>query len=413
MQRFARAMTVTELTRRIKSELEEQFPAVVVEGELSNVRPSSAGHVYFTLKDDDAALSGVLFRGRAGGLTFTPEDGQQVVAHGSISVYAKRGTYQIIVERLELAGIGRILAMLEARKQALAAEGLFDAARKRRLPLLPRRIALVTSPTGAALRDIIQVLGRRNAGVEIVVCPVAVQGEQAAGQIARMLRIASTHRLGDVIIVGRGGGSIEDLLPFSDEQVVRAIAASEVPVISAVGHEIDWALSDYAADLRAPTPSAAAELVAASREDLLGRVHELGRSIVGSFLERYRRGRLLMRQFSPQELHRSYWMLAQPTLQEVDRLRDELVDAMAERVKDVGHRLEIASRELASVSPAKIVERGYAIVRSTDGTIVTDASRLLPADRLGIELRRGSVDATVERIRDGGTREARRNREEL
>ncbi len=398
----SRPVTVSELTRRIKSHLEEAFPFVVVEGELSNVRPSSAGHLYFTLKDDDAALSGVLFRGRAGGLTFTPEDGQQVVAHGSISVYARRGAYQIIVERLELAGVGRILAMLEERKRALAAEGLFDESRKRRLPLLPRRIALVTSPTGAALRDILQVIGRRNAGVDLVVCPAAVQGDQAAGQIARMVEIAGLHRLGDVVIVGRGGGSLEDLLPFSDERVVRAIAACEVPVISAVGHEIDWALSDYAADLRAPTPSAAAELVAASREELVVRVRELGRSIVGRFLERYRHARLLMRQFSARELHRSYWMVAQPTIQEIDRLREELADAMSDRLSSDRHRLELARRELASVSPAKIVERGYAIARDADGAIVTDASRLRPKDALHVTLRAGSVDTRVERTRDGG-----------
>ncbi len=402
MPNGSRPVTVSELTRRIKSHLEERFPFVAVEGELSNVRPSSAGHLYFTLKDDDAALSAVLFRGRAGGLAFTPEDGQQVVAHGNISVYARRGAYQIIVERLELAGVGRILAMLEERKRALAAEGLFDESRKRRLPVLPRRIALVTSPTGAALRDILQVIGRRNAGVDLVICPAAVQGDRAAEQIARMVEIAGVHRLGDVVIVGRGGGSLEDLLPFSDERVVRAIAACEVPVISAVGHEIDWALSDYAADLRAPTPSAAAELVAASREELVVRVRELGRSIVGRFLERYRHARLLMRQFSARELYRSYLMVAQPTIQEIDRLREELADAMSDRLSSDRHRLEIARRELASVSPAKIVERGYAIARDAGGTIVTDASRLRPEDALHVTLRTGSVDTKVERIRDGG-----------
>ncbi len=396
------ALTVSELTRRIKSHLEERFPFVAVEGELSNVRPSSAGHLYFTLKDDEAALSGVLFRGRSGGLAFTPEDGQQVIAHGSISVYARRGAYQIIVERLELAGVGRILAMLEERKRALAAEGLFDESRKRRLPLLPRRIAVVTSPTGAALRDILQVIGRRNAGVDLVVCPAAVQGEQAAAQLASMIRIAGMHRLGDVVIVGRGGGSLEDLLPFSDERVVRAIAACEVPVISAVGHEIDWALSDYAADLRAPTPSAAAELVAASREELASRVRELGRSVVTRFLERYRHARLLMRQFSAQELHRSYWMVAQPTIQEIDRLREELAGSMSDRLSQERHRLEIARRELASVSPAKVVERGYAIVRDGDGAIVTETAGLRPNDALHLTLRKGAVDTRVERIRDGG-----------
>ena len=398
-------MTVSQITRRVKERLELSFPSVAVEGELSNVRASSTGHLYFTLKDDDASISGVLFRGRSRGVSFTPEDGQQVVVYGGISVYARRGTYQIIVERMELAGVGRILAMLEERKKRLAAEGLFDEGRKRRLPVLPERIAIVSSPTGAALRDIMQVLGRRNAGVDVVVCPTPVQGEQAAPRIAKMLRIASLHRLGDVIIVGRGGGSLEDLLPFSDETVVRAIAQSEVPVISAVGHEIDWALSDFAADARAPTPSAAAELVAASREELAGRVVELGRSIVNRFLERYRHAKLLMRQFSPEELHRSYWMLAQPTLQEFDRLRDELGEAMDSRVSEARHRLHVASRELASVSPHRIVQRGYAIVRGSDGSILVDAGQVVAGDALSVEVRHGSVDATVEATHTGDTNE--------
>lgn len=392
----ARPLTVGEVTRRIKDQLESGFPYLAVEGELSNVRPSSTGHLYFTLKDEEASLSAVLFRGRATGVTFTPEDGQQVVIYGGISVYAKRGAYQIIVERMELAGVGRILAMLEARKQSLASEGLFDADRKRRLPLLPQRIAVVTSPTGAALRDILNVLGRRNAGIDVVVCPTPVQGETAAPRIARMLSIASRHRLGDVIIVTRGGGSIEDLLPFSDEAVVRAVAESEVPVISAVGHEIDWALTDYAADLRAPTPSAAAVVVAASREELLGRVRELGRSIVLRFVDQFRRARLLMRTFGPEDLRRSYLILAQPTLLEFDRLRDEIADGMEDRVRSARHRLELASRELASVSPMKIVERGYAIVRDVHGAIVTDARSVDTGERIGITLRRGAMRALVE-----------------
>lgn len=394
-----RPLTVSEITRQIKNQLEARFPRVAVEGELSNVRPSSTGHLYFTLKDDNSSLSAVLFRGRAGGLTFAPEDGQQVVVYGSIGVYAKRGTYQVIVERMELAGIGRILAMLEERKQRLAAEGLFDAERKRRLPLLPKTIAVITSPTGAALRDIMQVLGRRSAGVDVVICPTPVQGERAAERIATMLRIASTHRLGDVIIIGRGGGSLEDLLPFSEEVVVRAVAESDVPVISAVGHEIDWALCDFAADMRAPTPSAAAEVVAASREELLGRVHELGRGIVRAFLNRYRHSKLLLRQFSPEELHRSYWMLAQPTLQEFDRLREELGEAMETLLERARHRLELATRELASVSPLKIVRRGYAIARDGAGRILTDASAVQPSDEISVQLRTGAVDATVDRTR--------------
>ncbi len=394
--RRAVTLTVAELTQRIKNELEERFPFVAVEGELSNVRPSSTGHLYFTLKDDDAAISAVIFRGRASALSFDPADGQSVIAYGSVGVYAKRGTYQIIVERMELAGIGRILAMIEERKQRLAAEGLFDADRKKPLPLVPERVAIVTSPTGAALRDILQVLARRNAGLHATVCPTPVQGDDAAATIARMIGIAATHRLGDVVIVARGGGSIEDLLPFSDEAVVRAIAACDVPVISAVGHEIDWTLSDFAADLRAPTPSAAAELVSASRMELAARVLQLGSAIAASFVERVRRARLLLRQFSPEELHRSYWMIAQPVVQEFDRLRDELSDAMVERISDVRHRLTVATERLESLSPYSVLARGYSIARDATGVVVTDASTVAVGDTMSVELHRGKIVADVK-----------------
>ncbi len=266
-----RPLSVSALTALVKELLEESLPSVLVEGEISNCRPASSGHLYFTLKDKGAMLQAVMFRYRSKVTGFEPVDGALARARGNITVYAARGQYQMIVERLERAGEGDILAMLEDRKRALAAEGLFDESRKRALPRFPSRVAIVTSPTGAAIRDILNVLKRRNAGMDLVVLPTAVQGEAAAAQIASQIAAANRLSLGDVLIVGRGGGSIEDLLPFSDELVVRAIAASRIPVISAVGHEIDWALSDFAADLRAPTPSAAAELVSESRIALSAR----------------------------------------------------------------------------------------------------------------------------------------------
>ncbi len=394
--RSAPPLTVTELTQQIKTRLEAQFPFLNVEGELSNVRPSSTGHLYFTLKDENASLSAVMFRGRTGGLNLTPEDGQLVTASGGISVYAKRGTYQIIVERMRLAGVGRILATLEERKQRLAAEGLFDEDRKHRLPLLPKRVAVVTSPTGAALRDILQVLGRRNAGIDVTVCPTPVQGDQAASQIAKMIRIAAAHRLGDVIIVGRGGGSIEDLLPFSDEEVVRAVADCDVPIIAAVGHEIDWALVDYAADHRAPTPSAAAEVVSSSRDELRLRVMDIGRIVVSTFADRVSRARLVLRQFTPDERHRAYDSLAQPILLEFDRLREDLIATMADRARTARHVLELAARQLESCSPYEVLKRGYAVVRDARGTVVTDAAHVDTGSPILVRLARGRIDATVE-----------------
>ncbi len=270
-----RTYSVSEITELIRMLLETEFTGVRLEGEISNCRPASSGHLYFTLKDHDAMIQAVMFRNRCASLSFRPIDGKKVVVEGNISVYGKRGTYQVVCESMKDDGTGDILLILEERKRRLAAEGLFDQARKRPLPMMPSRVAVVTSPTGAAIRDILNVLRRRNSGLNLVVLPAAVQGDGAAEAIARQIETANLHRLGDVLIVGRGGGSLEDLLPFSEERVVRAVAASRIPVISAVGHEVDVALSDLAADLRAPTPSAAAELVSGSRDDLLRRVRDL------------------------------------------------------------------------------------------------------------------------------------------
>ncbi|MDY7030185.1 MAG: exodeoxyribonuclease VII large subunit, partial [Spirochaetota bacterium] len=220
-----RVFKVSEITTHIKELLESSFPAVSIEGELSNFRPASSGHWYFTLKDQDAVIQAVMFKYRSARVRFQPADGLKVIVRGNISVYAKRGNYQIICESMEKAGEGDILAMLEQRKRDLAAEGLFAPERKRPLPFFPRRIAVVTSPTGAAVRDILQVLGRRSSGLDVVILPAPVQGDEAGGKIAAQIRRANMLKLGDILIVGRGGGSLEDLLPFSEEEVVRAIAA--------------------------------------------------------------------------------------------------------------------------------------------------------------------------------------------
>lgn len=291
-------LSVGALTNLIKNSLETSFSSVSVEGEVSGAKISSSGHLYFSLKDRDALIQAVMFKFRLSGLDFELVDGIKVIARGGVSVYAARGQYQLIVQSMKKAGIGDILAMLEERKQRLSAEGLFDQANKKPLPAYPSRVAVVTSPSGAAIRDIINVLSRRNAGIDVLLLPAPVQGDEAAGIIAARIRQANRLRLADVLIVGRGGGSPEDLLAFSDEEVVRAIAASDIPVISAVGHEIDWALSDFAADLRAPTPSAAAELVAESREILLSEVEQFGGALKSSILARIEYARLSLGIFS-------------------------------------------------------------------------------------------------------------------
>ncbi|TLY25796.1 MAG: exodeoxyribonuclease VII large subunit, partial [Nitrospirae bacterium] len=268
--------TVSALTALLRVHIESAFSDIWVEGEVSNLRIPTSGHAYFTLKDASSQIRAVLFRSVGRSLRFAFQDGLQLVCRGRVTVYEPKGDYQVIVEYAEPKGVGALQLAFEQLKARLAAEGLFDPARKRPLPFLPRRIGVVTSPTGAAIRDIVQVAHKRDPGVTIVLNPVAVQGESAAGEIA--CAIEELNKMGgfDVLIVGRGGGSLEDLWPFNEEVVVRAIAASRIPVVSAVGHEIDFTIADFVADMRAPTPSAAAELVVRDRPELLTRVVGLG-----------------------------------------------------------------------------------------------------------------------------------------
>ena len=389
--------TVSEITELIKGTLEDGFPWITVQGEVSNFLLSASGHWYFSLKDANAVLSVVMFRGRLEAVRFNPEDGMLVTATGGISVYPRRGNYQLICETLARAGQVDILAMLEERKRLLAAEGLFDGSRKRPLPLLPSRIAVITSPTEAAVRDILRVLRRRNAGMDVVILPTPVQGEGADERIAHAIEIAARWKLAEVIIVGRGGGSLEDLLPFSSEIVVRAIAASPVPVISAVGHETDITLSDLAADVRAPTPSAAAEMVAASASELLAQVSGLTASLEASLQQRLERIRLLLGQFTAENLERNVRLFLQPYLQRLDDVREGLGLGFNAGLSEARHRYELASRELASYSPLAVLQRGYAVVthRKTR-TVLLTAQGVSVGDGLNVRLAQGGMSAIVE-----------------
>ncbi len=277
-----RVYTVSELNALAQAILEESFPSVWVEGEISNLRKYPSGHTYFTLKDEAAQIAAVLFRGASQSLPFRPEDGLKVLARGRISLYEARGAFQLIVDALEPAGLGALQLAFEQLKARLLAEGLFDSARKRPLPLLPRRIGIVASLQGAALRDILKVLARRFANLEVVLAPSRVQGEGASLEIVESIRMLNHLGGIDVLILARGGGSIEDLWPFNEERVARAIAASGVPVVSAVGHEVDTTIADLVADLRAPTPSAAAEMVVQSKEELADRIGALRGRLVAA-----------------------------------------------------------------------------------------------------------------------------------
>lgn len=264
-----KALSVTEITLSIKKNLEIGFALTYVKGEIFNFKAHSSGHYYFSLKDENAQLSAVFFAGKAKECNFKPKDGDKVIVKGGITVFAPRGTYQILVEEMRLDGVGSLLLKLHELKQKLGAEGLFDPAKKKKLPFLPKTIGVITSPTGAVIQDMIHVISRRYPGFHLLVNPVRVQGEGAAEEIERAIDAMNMHRLADVLIVARGGGSLEDLWPFNEERVVRAIGRSAIPVISAVGHETDYTLADFAADVRAPTPSAAAEMVLPEKEKLI------------------------------------------------------------------------------------------------------------------------------------------------
>lgn len=390
--------SVKEITAKIKGLLESGFGTITVEGEISNFRPSSTGHFYFTLKDEKAAISAVMFKGRSRFLGFVPKDGMTVQVSGALSVYEQRGAYQIVIDKMTLAGEGDILRLLEERKQRLAQEGLFDSARKKSIPAFPEKIAVITSPTGAAVRDIINVASRRNAKITVTVLPAAVQGEGAAEALTKQLKIADTHALGDVIILGRGGGSLEDLLPFSDEGLVRAVAACKTPVISAVGHEIDWALSDYAADLRAPTPSAAAELAVPLLEDTVFALDGHKQDMLSAIEDKIERIKIMLHSFKPEALELRFRSIQQPLLLRFDDAKEEILNGMKDRLKDFRHRLDILTRTLEGADPQGILNRGYSIVCNKEtGKTVRSFEEVSSGVLLTVRPAKGSFEARVEK----------------
>lgn len=400
------ALSVGALTLLIKNSLETSFSSVTVEGEVSNSKLSSSGHLYFSLKDKEAMIQAVMFKFRLSDLDFDLSDGLKVVARGAVSVYAARGQYQLIVQTLRKSGIGDILAMLEEKKRRFAAEGLFDQDRKKPLPRFPSRVAIVTSPTGAAIRDILNVMGRRNAGIDILLLPAPVQGEGAAEIIAARIRQANRLKLADVLIVGRGGGSPEDLLAFSEESVVRAIAASDIPVISAVGHEIDWALSDFAADLRAPTPSAAAELVAESRDILQREVEQFGGALESAVRARIEYARMALSVFSPQDVEARFMRNFMPVARRFDDARETVVTSIASLLLAIGHRVTLSETSLELASPEAVLKRGYSIVRKvssgsgpSSGSIVRSASQIEADESLQVIFSSGSARVDVREVK--------------
>jgi len=444
LEESRRVYTVSEINALARDLLESTFFDLWVEGEVSNLRSPGSGHLYFTLKDTSSQIAAVLFRAQASQLKFTLEDGLKILTRGRISLYEARGTYQMICQWMEPAGVGSLQLAFEQLKRRLQAEGLFDPARKRPIPALPQRIGVVTSPTGAALKDFLHVLGRRYANLQITIHPVRVQGSEAAPEVAAAIRRLNRMEGFDVLVVCRGGGSLEDLWPFNEEIVARAVAESRIPVISAVGHEVDFTICDFVADFRAATPSAAAELVIASKEDLEHRITSLStrlRSAVrihfGDLRERIARlGRsraLLSAQAHveslSQRLDDSHQRLRE-TLREILEARKKrllqsletisprlLSAAVAARRQSLEHSVQLGERALVhhiqarrerwralsslldSLSPLAVLDRGYALCLDPEsGSPVTDTRRLPSSRRVEVRLRRGRIGCDIHEV---------------
>lgn len=396
-------LSVGDLTALLKQTIEGAFYGLTVEGEISNFRPSSTGHWYFTLKDERAAINAVMFKNKLWRLPFVPKDGDKVVVTGKLDVYEQRGTYQIICESMKQTGVGDLLAMLEERKQAYAKAGYFDETHKKPLPGDPSRVVVVTSPTGAALRDILQILGRRATGLDVLILPAPVQGDGAAKIIAARIDQANKFLLGDVIIVGRGGGSIEDLLPFSEPCVIEAIYRSEIPVVSAVGHEIDWALSDFVADMRAPTPSAAAELVSKSSSEQFVRLQGMKRTLSDALMQKTGGARLSLRQYQPQTFGDMLQRRIEQLRYRLDDVSNGIGQAIRLKLQNTRHTLQLLENELKGLSPIAILERGYAVVTDSDGRVVSNTTALSTGDKLAIRFAQGEAETKVEKVRTSGS----------
>ena len=393
----ADALSVTELTFHIRRLFDEDslLNRVAVRGELSNFRRHHSGHCYFTLKDSAAALRCVMFRSRAVSLRFEPADGMQVRVLGRVAVYERDGSYQLYVDSMVAYGLGDLSVAFARLREKLLAEGLFDDSRKQPLPLLPRAIGVVTSPTGAALRDIVTVARRRHAGIPILLAPVAVQGEEAPEQIVRGIQLLDRSGRVDVIIIGRGGGSIEELWAFNDERVVRAVAAAATPIVSAVGHQTDYTLSDFAADRRAATPSQAAEIVTPDRLALTQRLRTNQHRLNQSLLNRLIRRRLRLERCLASNLFRRPQEILQERMQRLDQLQDRLASAVETLLNRNQQRWQLANEKLNLLDPLRVLQRGYSVVRRQDGQVVRRAETVGQGDRLDVWLQEGRLGVVV------------------
>ena len=414
MSKEKNILTVSEISYQIRNSIESQFPSVWLKGEISNFIAHSSGHWYFSLKDEQAQIKGAMFKGSNQKVSFRPKNGEELLVKGSLSVYAPRGDYQIICQEMEQLGSGLLQQKFEQLKRKLAKEGLFDSSRKRTLPLFPKKIAVITSETGAALRDILQILNRRFKSVEVLLIPALVQGDQAPASLLKALEL-SKKTSAEVVIIGRGGGSIEDLWAFNDEELARGISKHPVPVISAVGHEIDFTICDFAADLRAPTPSAAAELVVKNVTELLEKFDQ--------FQKQFEQNFNLQLSFLFEKLDRFHKYLEQSITNRISNLKNELrlfennltkplraIQDFSQKLDENSLRLNYAiqtffenlkkklyhfEQVLSSLDHQKILTRGFALVTDSKGALISSVKQLQIKEELGVQLSEGSAKVKV------------------
>jgi len=450
---FRQVYTVSELTTRIKAALEKDFPEVWVQGQITNFHRPGSGHMYFALKDDKAQLHAVMYKFQNLYLRFTPEDGMEVLCRGRISVYEPRGDYQLILDQMEPKGKGALQVAFEQLKARLEKEGLFDPARKRPIPEFPRRVAIITSPTGAVIQDMLRVIRHKSPGLQVLVIPSRVQGEGAAEELARALKLANRPEVAnptnrppiELVVLARGGGSLEDLWAFNEEVLARAIAASKLPVISAVGHEVDYTIADFVADYRAATPTAAAEKIAAAEADLLERLHEIEGRLVQAFLGQFEhlrertvlllraladprqaladkmqrvddlsyrlagagRSRLALVRGRVESLYRELLAREPRTKLRQDRIRFQalsaaLAQAGRRQLEAAQARIELAAQKLQALSPLLTLARGYSIARRADSLeVVRRSGQVSVGDRIDLTLRQGSLDLEVRGKKPG------------
>ncbi len=396
------AFTVTEINNYIKSlvDNEPQLRNVQIVGEISNFKRYPSGHCYFTLKDSGAVLKCVMFRGKAMSMKFDPQNGDTVLAIGRITVYERDGVYQLYTDMLLQQGVGDLMVAYEKLKAKLDAEGLFSSERKQAIPMNPKTVGIITSPVGAAVRDVITVSRRRNRGIKLLLYPVKVQGEGASTEIARAINFFNKHNLADVLIVGRGGGSIEELWAFNEEQTVRAVASSAIPVISAVGHETDFTLCDFAADVRAATPSQAAELAVADAEGYILQVENLQRR-----LKHFMQARLEQEEYRLDRASNS-WALKDPErlfadgALRTDAAFNKLITKMDGLLKECAHKFELQAARLDNLSPLSVLARGYSVTQTEDFKVVTSTQQVRWGEELVTTVADGKIVSVVQSVEE-------------